>query len=55
MDNKKIIWIGMLVGSFIGGYIPALWGANMLSMSSVFLTAIGGMLGIWLGYKFTNY
>lgn len=44
----------MAVGSTIGGYIPALWGAGFFSFSSVILTAVGGILGIWLGYKLSN-
>ncbi len=54
MSSKSIIWVGMAVGSTIGGLIPNLWGANFLSLSSVLLTAVGGILGIWVGYKFIN-
>lgn len=44
----------MGLGSILGGYIPTLWGAGMFSFSSVILTAVGGMIGIWLGFKFSN-
>ncbi len=44
----------MAIGSTIGGYIPTLWGAGFLSFSSVILTAIGGILGIYLGYKISS-
>lgn len=54
MNSKSIIWIFMAIGSAIGGYIPTLWGAGFLSISSVLLTALGGMLGIWLGFKLSN-
>lgn len=54
MNSKSIIWIGVFVGSTIGGFIPSLWGADFLSMSSVIFTAIGGFAGIWLGYKLSN-
>ncbi len=49
--DKKLIVITTLVGSFIGGYIPSLWDANILSLSGVFFTAIGGIIGIWVGYQ----
>lgn len=52
MDKNKAIWAGLFVGSLVGGYIPALWGAGLLSLSSVFLSAIGGALGIWAGYHY---
>jgi hypothetical protein len=49
--QNKLIWFGMFVGSSIGGYIPTLWGASVFSLSSIGLSAVGGFLGIWLGYR----
>jgi hypothetical protein len=54
MDNKKIIWLGMFLGSGIGSYIPTLWGDNVFSFYSIILSAIGGLIGIYLGYKINN-
>jgi len=54
MESKSLIWIVMFVGSSIGGTIPLLWGDNFLSITSVLLTAIGGILGIWLGWKISQ-
>lgn len=51
MERSKLIWIFLFVGSTIGGFIPELWGAGMLSFSGVIFTAVGGFAGIWLGYK----
>ncbi|MES2225475.1 MAG: hypothetical protein V4480_01565 [Patescibacteria group bacterium] len=51
---KQMIWLGLVVGSTIGGFIPNLWGAGVLSFSSIFLSAIGGMAGIWVAYKMTH-
>jgi hypothetical protein len=51
MERSRLIWIGVFVGSAVGGYVPALWGAGMLSFSSVIGSAIGGVAGIWLGYR----
>ncbi len=51
MEQKTMIWIGLFVGSTIGGMIPGLWGDNFLSMWSVLLTAVGGLIGIWAGFK----
>jgi hypothetical protein len=48
---KKLIWLGFFVGSTVGSMVPYLWGADMLSFSSLVLSAIGGALGIWAGYK----
>jgi hypothetical protein len=51
VNQKTLIWIGLFVGSTIGGMIPELWGDNFLSMSSVLLTAVGGFVGIWAGFR----
>ena len=45
------IWLGVLIGSTIGGFIPDLWGADLFSYSSVLLSAAGGFAGLWVGYK----
>jgi uncharacterized membrane protein YeaQ/YmgE (transglycosylase-associated protein family) len=45
----------MFVGSFIGGYIPALWGDDsFLSLTAVFTSAIGAFIGVWLGFRLTH-
>jgi len=54
MNKKTLIWIGLFIGSAIGGYLPALWGASVFSLSSVLGSAIGGIGGIWLGFKMGN-
>jgi hypothetical protein len=52
--NKSMVWIGASIGGAIGGYIPALWGDNFLSLWSVILSTVGGLLGIYLVYKIYN-
>ena len=48
---KKMIWGGMLIGSTVGGAIPFLWTLNTFSFSSIILTAVGGFIGIWCGFR----
>lgn len=44
--------VATILGSLLGGMIPSiLWGASPFDLTSVFSTAIGGALGIWIGYK----
>jgi hypothetical protein len=45
------IWFGVLIGSTIGGFFPDLWGARLFSYSSVLLSGVGGLAGLWLSYK----
>lgn len=52
MSKKALIWLGLTVGSGVGGYLPVLWGGDLISFSSVLLSAVGGIIGIWLGYRF---
>jgi hypothetical protein len=51
MDTKKLCYAGLLIGSTIGGYIPTLWGGELLSFSSLLGSLAGGILGIWAGYR----
>ena len=48
---KVFIWVGLFVGSTIGGFIPSLWGDSFFSLSSVMLSAVGGIAGIYAGFK----
>jgi hypothetical protein len=45
------IWLGVLIGSSLGGWVPELWGAGLFSYSSVLFSGIGGFVGLWIGYK----
>ncbi len=51
METKKLVWIGFAIGSFIGSYIPNLWGAGMFSFSSLFFSAGFGILGMIIAFK----
>ena len=51
MSSKSVVIFGMVIGSIIGGYLPILFGASFLSMWSLFGTAFGGLLGIWITIK----
>ncbi len=55
MNAKPLIYLGLFIGSTIGSFIPSLWGAGYLSMSSILLSMFGGMIGMWLGYKLATY
>jgi len=52
--TKKFIWIGFFVGSTIGNLLPTLWGGDVMSLSAFALAAVGGIVGIWLGYRWSQ-
>jgi hypothetical protein len=49
--TKKLVWIGMFVGSAIGNMIPMLWGGDVISLSGILFSLVGGIIGIWVGYR----
>ncbi len=51
--QKLMIWIGMVLGSIVGGYIPVLWGDSFLSLTALILSGVGAIVGIILAYKLT--
>lgn len=52
MQSKTVYYIAAFVGSLVGGYIPTLWGAGFLSVSSLVFSALGAILTMFLVYKF---
>ena len=52
--TKKFVWIGFFVGSTIGNLLPLLWGGDAISVSGVVLSLLGGIAGIWIGYRFAQ-
>jgi hypothetical protein len=49
--SGAFIWLPIFIGSAIGGADPELWGAEMLSYSSLLLSGIGGLIGLWIAIK----
>ncbi len=54
MSSKHLIWIGMTIGSLVGGYIPTLWDPSLFSISGIIGSTIGGIAGIWAGFKLSQ-
>ena len=54
MVSKKATMTGMIVGTTAGGLLPSLWGAGMFSFSSVLLSVVGGLFGIWVAFKLSD-
>ncbi|MCL4365742.1 hypothetical protein M1437_00765 [Patescibacteria group bacterium] len=55
MSSKVLVYLGMTIGSIVGGYIPTLFGAGLISYSSVLFSGIGAIIGVWIGYKLSNF
>ncbi len=48
---RSRIWLGILIGSTLGGFVPELWGADLLSTSSILLSGLGAFAGLWIGSR----
>jgi hypothetical protein len=49
--TKKFIWLGFFVGSTIGNMLPTIWGGSVMSISGFVLAILGGIGGMWVGYR----
>ena len=49
--TKKFVWIGLFVGSTLGNMLPLLWGGDAISLSGFLFGFLGGVAGIWIGYR----
>ena len=54
MSLKQWVWGGVFVGSTVGGLVPLIWGESALSVSAIIGSFVGGILGIWAGYKLSR-
>jgi len=54
MSTKMFVWLGVVIGSVIGGYVPTLFGHSFLSLSAILGNGIGSVIGIFVGLKIGN-
>jgi len=55
MQSKSLIWLGFFIGSAVGSYVPLLWGGSVFSLSSIALSGLGGLIGIYIFYRLGSY
>lgn len=52
---NKLIWVGVLVGGALGGWIGSLLDhGNMLGGWSLLLGTVGSLAGIWVCWRIAN-
>ena len=51
MSNRTAIFLGMLIGSYLGSYIVTLLGVDVFSYWTIVGNVIGGIAGILIAYK----
>lgn len=52
METKTLIWIGLGIGSIVGGLLGAMLDhGNVFGAWSIILSTLGSFAGIYAGYK----
>jgi hypothetical protein len=46
--SKTPIYVGMVIGSLLGGWVPVLFGADAISFTSLIGSVVGGIGGVVL-------
>ena len=52
--GRSVIGMCAVFGSFVGSYVPTLWGASSLGLESLFAGLLGGIAGVWLGARIAD-
>jgi hypothetical protein len=45
--EKRILWMCLVLGSTLGGFVPEAWGADSFDVASIVGSAIGAIVGVW--------
>jgi hypothetical protein len=52
--GRSVIGLCGGFGMFVGGYVPSLWGASSFSAASLLFGVLGGIAGVWLGFRISE-
>jgi len=51
MPSKGVYYLAAFIGSIVGAYIPTLWGAGLISFSSIIFSTLGALAGFIIVWK----
>jgi len=55
IERKTSLFLGLILGSTIGGFVPGLWGdTSFLSFGALLWSAIGAIVGIYVAHRLSN-
>jgi hypothetical protein len=52
--GRSLIGGCVMLGMFVGGYLPVLWGGSTFGVASLLCGALGGVAGVWLGVRLND-
>ncbi|HMK92274.1 MAG TPA: hypothetical protein VK576_04685 [Thermoleophilia bacterium] len=54
--GKTLVYAGVTIGGVIGAYLPVvLFDASALGLASLAGSFVGGIVGLWAGYRLYRY
>jgi len=49
--ERRVVWMCVIGGSTVGGFVPEIWGGSAFGMASILLGVVGGIAGLWVGAR----
>lgn len=49
--DKRLLWLCILVGSTVGGFVPEAWGGSAFGLASLLLGTLGAVAGVWVAAR----
>ena len=53
--DKRMLWMCLVVGSTLGGFVPEAWGASAFGVASIVGSGIGAIVGVWAAARISAY
>lgn len=53
--GRSVIGLCAMAGLTVGSFVPELWGASSLSLSSLAFGVLGGIGGVWFGARLSDF
>ena len=51
---RSVTGLCIAFGTLAGGFVPELWGASALSLTSLLFSGLGSVAGVWLGVRLAD-
>ena len=52
--TKTFVWLGLIVGSTVGGFVPMLWQGDLFSLAGIGFSVLGGLIGTFVGFQISK-
>jgi uncharacterized membrane protein YeaQ/YmgE (transglycosylase-associated protein family) len=52
--DQRILWMCLVVGSTVGGYVPTFFGYGSFSLASLLGGAVGAVAGVWAAARLSE-